>query len=223
NRASARGGGKRRESAGRTGGGRAGGPRRWPAVGRGTLASARRSFVARAGRLARERSATEIAQTVVRASRRSLASRRIELELKRAARRGAPVLLRPFLGEVGFELLYWIPMTRRLMKHHGIEPERVIAYTRGGAGAWYEDFADRSLDLYTVVEPDEFRSRLAERRAHAGDDKMLSVEALDRRLMDDARARFGEVAVVHPILMYSRLRWIWQGERAPETIHQYAD
>jgi hypothetical protein len=189
----------------------------------GTLGSPLRGFVARAGRLARERSPAEIAETVVRASRRTLASRRVELGLKRAARRGTPVVLGPFLGEVGFELLYWIPMARRLMTQHGIEAERVIAFTRGGAGQWYEDFARHSLDLYTLVEPVDFRRQLAERRAHAGDDKMLSVETQDRRLMDAARARFGDVAIVHPILMYSRLRWIWQGERAPETIHEHAD
>lgn len=182
-----------------------------------------RGIGARAARLARKRSLRALVETAGRVGHRIFESQRVDLALRRAARNGNPVVLGPFLGEVGFELLYWIPMARRLMERHGVEPERVVTFTRGGAGHWYEDFAHRSLDVFDVIEPGQFRRQLAARRARTGDDKMLSVEALDRRLIEEARARFGRIAVVHPILMYSRLRWIWQGDRAPQTVHEHTD
>ena len=133
------------------------------------------------------------------------------------------MLLGPFLGEVGFELLYWIPAARRLLARHGIARDRVVAFTRGGAGEWYRDFAGEQLEIFDLVAPEEFGSLLERRRAEVGDAKMLSIAEADRDLISAARARLGAVTVMHPIVMYTRLRWIWQGEQPVEDILQLVD
>jgi hypothetical protein len=177
----------------------------------------------RLARLARTRSLRTVAETVRRAGKRDLTCRRIALQLSRAARSGRPVLVGPFLGEVGFELLYWIPMLRRLLEQLGVPAERVTVLTRGGAGRWYRDFAANEIEILDLVTPAELSARLAERRIAAGDAKQLTIEALDRELVARALAQTGPAAVVHPILMFSRLRWVWQEVVPVPEIVSFAD
>ncbi len=183
----------------------------------------RAPILPRLARLARKRSPRSVAETIRRAGTRELAGRRIELGLARASRSQRPVLVGPFLGEVGFELLYWIPMLRRQLELHRIAPERVTVLTRGGAGRWYADLAEHEIDILDLVSREEFSSLLTERRARAGDAKQLTIEPLDRELISRALERTGPAVVVHPILMFTRLRWVWQGVQAVSEILHYGD
>ena len=101
-------------------------------------------------------------EAVVRTS-----ARLTERALRRSARRGDRILLGPFLGEIGYELEYWIPFMRRQLRLHGIAPEQVTVVTRGGAGLWYRDFAAHELDALELVPADRFLPLLEERRARA--------------------------------------------------------
>jgi hypothetical protein len=142
-------------------------------------------------------------------ARRALEANRVERDVRRAARDGRPVVLGPFVDEVGFEVLYWIPMVHRLLTEHGIPPDRVTAFSRGGAAAWYRSFASGELEILDVVEPAAIREELLGRRAAAGHSKQLRIGALDRSVL--AAAGVEDAAVLHPIVMYRRLRFIWDG------------
>jgi hypothetical protein len=137
---------------------------------------------------------------------------RLERGLRAAARTRRPVAVGPFLGEVGFEVLYWLPMVRWLLADHGVDRERVTALTRGGAGAWYEDVAARTIDFYDLVDPGAAPARLAERRARAGDQKQLTIDPLDRELI--RAAGLHDAHLLHPIVMFAALRYALAG-RAP--------
>jgi hypothetical protein len=155
------------------------------------------------------RSAREVASAVHReidVRGRALATGR---SLRRAARTGSPLLLGPFLGEIGYELEYWIPFLRHELRRHGIPPEQATAMTRGGAALWYRDFAAHALDVLELLSPEEYLPRLEERRRRAGDLKQLRVEQFDRDLVALARQRLGPLAVVHPGFMFTRLRGLW--------------
>jgi hypothetical protein len=140
-------------------------------------------------------------------------ARLTERALERAGRRGRPVLLGPFLGEIGYELEYWIPFLRRELARHGIDAEQATVMTRGGAALWYRDFAEGALDILDLLPPEQYLARLEERRARAGDLKQLRVAAFDRELVLLARERLGDVTVVHPGLMFTRLRGLWFKQR----------
>ena len=155
------------------------------------------------------RSSREVASAVRRevdVRSRALATGRV---LRRAGRTGMPLLLGPFLGEIGYELEYWIPFLRRELHRHRIPPEQATVMTRGGAALWYRDFAANALDVLELLSPEEYLPRLEERRRRAGDLKQLRVERFDRELVELARGRLGDVAVVHPGLMFARLRGLW--------------
>ncbi len=153
----------------------------------------------------------------VREARLRGGARRTDLQLARAGRRSGPVLVGPFVGEIGFELLYWIPLLRGLLARHGILPERVTAISRGGAEPWYSDIAEGYIDVLDLLSPEQYARRLEQRRTTIGDSKQLTSAELDVELLDGARQRLGEApaAIVHPSLLYTRLRYFWIGERDP--------
>jgi hypothetical protein len=129
--------------------------------------------------------------------------------LRRAGRTGEQVLLGPFLGEIGYELEYWIPFLRRSLKDAGVPPERATVLTRGGAGVWYRDFAANAVDILELVPEGEFLALLVQRRARARDAKQLLIDPIDRELVAKALERTGPAVVVHPALMWARLRGLW--------------
>jgi hypothetical protein len=151
----------------------------------------------------------ELVSAVVREVDVRSRARLTEGTLSRAARTGKPLLLGPFLGEIGYELEYWIPFMRRRMHRHGIPPEQATVMTRGGAALWYRDFAAGELDILGLMSPDRYLPSLEDRRRRAGDLKQLRVDRFDRELVALARERLGPVAVIHPGLMFTRLRGLW--------------
>jgi hypothetical protein len=173
----------------------------------------------RLARLAR----TGSPRLIARAARRELVWRRREAAVRRAAREGRPVLVGPFLGEVGFELLYWLPVVRRVLAEHHVERERVTVLTRGGAGAWYEDVAAHSIDVLDLVEPERFLAALVERRRRAGEAKQFFRDRLDAELTGLALERIGDAAQLHPLLMYSRMRFVLEGLEPPKRATEVGD
>mgnify|MGYP006178130031 CR=1 FL=1 len=55
----------------------------------------------------------------------------------RALDRTRPIAVGPWLGEVGFELLYWVPFLRWAATHVGFDRERLLIIARGGTTTWY--------------------------------------------------------------------------------------
>jgi hypothetical protein len=152
---------------------------------------------------------------VARAARRQLVWTRHERAVESAIERGRKLLVGPFLGEVGFELLYWIPVLRALLR--GVDRERVTVLTRGGAGAWYSDLAADAVDVLDLVPVEGYLEDLVSRRRREGNTKQFFPDRLDRRLSALALERVGDAAVVHPLVMYSRMRFVLEGLQPPET------
>ena len=124
----------------------------------------------------------------------------------------------PWLSEIGFEVLYWIPLLRVLLERSGVRPEQVTAISRGGAGDWYAGLADGYVDVHDLMDRDEFLAAQRSRVDAAGDEKQLQVTPLDRELWH--RADAAGVVVVHPLVMYSRLRYWWAGEAGPDELRR---
>jgi hypothetical protein len=67
--------------------------------------------------------------------------------LERLAAGSAPIVAGPWTGELGTELLYWIPFLRWLTTEGGVAPERIVAVSRGDVGAWYATVSGRYVEL----------------------------------------------------------------------------
>jgi hypothetical protein len=150
-----------------------------------------------------------------------------EATVERAARTraasGRPLILGPWLSEVGFETLYWVPYLRWLKAECNWDPARAIAISRGGVQSWYRGLADHYLELFDHLTPDEFTARNQARRDEGeGSHKQLSLSPLDEELVARARARdgFADAVIVHPSDMYQLFRHYWLGHRGPSFVQE---
>lgn len=128
------------------------------------------------------------------------------------ARRDRPVVVGPFLSEVGFECLYWIPLLRWLADTQGVEPGRVTAFSRGGTAAWYEGIADTYVDVFDHLSSGELKARQEARVSRTRNEKQLTAGSDEAELLSRAGLSVG-TDVIDPSLMY-RLFWsVWSLRR----------
>ncbi|MEJ7785730.1 MAG: hypothetical protein WKF96_13070 [Solirubrobacteraceae bacterium] len=134
-------------------------------------------------------------------------------ELAQLRRGSRPIVAGPFVSEVGFECLYWIPLLRWLVERQGIKPERVVAFSRGGPASWYADVADRYVDVFDHLAPAQLKERGLASVAGTRNEKQFAVGTLDRELLERAGLKEG-FALLHPSLMYRMFWSFWAGRRA---------
>jgi hypothetical protein len=100
------------------------------------------------------------------------------------------MIVGPWTGELGFELLKWIPYIRR---HNP-----TIAISRGGTDGWYPEGC-RVVNLYDVVTPDEFREHFLKRCRERNSSKQYEVDDLDRLILKRLKLRTD----LHPSQLYN--------------------
>ena len=146
----------------------------------------------------------------------------VERDIAAVARGRGPIIAGPWLSEVGFEVLYWIPFLRWFEDRYRIDRERVIAISRGGVGGWYGDLATRYVEIFDHLSPEEFGRRNRERhqREEAGGQKQTTIGHLDDELIAAARSAAGvkDAAICHPSLMYRLFSRFWYGNRALDLV-----
>ncbi len=148
----------------------------------------------------------------------------IRRELRAAAAGSAPIIVGPWLSEVGYEALYWVPFVRWFTRHYDVDPARVIALSRGGVSAWYGGIASRYVEQFELMTPEEFTARNEARRGET-DQKQLGLSDLDQELLSRARAKLGvsSSSVCHPSAMFRLLRQFWLGNESLQYVLDYTD
>jgi hypothetical protein len=135
-----------------------------------------------------------------------------------AIRGDGDVIVGPWTGEVGFELMYWIPFLGWLAEQ-GLGGQRMVAVSRGGAAPWYRHLTPRYVDILDLVTPEEFRERTA------GKKKQYDARRdLDRELIQKARASLGlrDGPVVHPSAMFRLFAALWRKRSAVELVDSFS-
>jgi hypothetical protein len=120
-----------------------------------------------------------------------------------------PIIVGPWTGEVGFELLYWVPFVEWFRERWRIDPSRLVIVSRGGTAPWYGIPDSRYVDIFSLMAPAEFRER-TDRHEH----KQRSVSALDEAIIAGVQSRLGitGAASLHPRRMYRVLAPFWNDE-----------
>lgn len=135
-------------------------------------------------------------------------------EGKRLAESRGPILVGPWLSEVGYEVLYWVPFLAWFLKEFQIPSSRLWCFSRGGSALWYRNFSENYLDIFELMTPEEYRqaneARWAERK---GAQKQKGVSLFDRALMEKAQRHLDweQFELLHPSVMYTSLRHFWKG------------
>jgi hypothetical protein len=138
-----------------------------------------------------------------------------------------PVIVGPWLMEVGFELLYWIPYLRAQLTKFNIPKERVIAISRGGAEPWYQDIAGTYLDLLDYMTPEQFRtwtngdgetSHVLEGNRKPFGAGHFETDVLDRVIPPGKLAGY---QILMPSAMYGLLRNVWRSRFGAHKLDQH--
>jgi len=151
-------------------------------------------------------------------------SARLERELASMAARPGPIVAGPWLGEVGFELLYWIPFLRWFAGRFGVGPDRLVVISRGGTASWYRSLAARYCDVFDDVTAETFRRQHDERVRAIGEQKQRRVAAFDRVVVESAarRAQLAGWSLLHPSRMYDLFDPYWWGHVSIDWVHEHA-
>jgi hypothetical protein len=141
------------------------------------------------------------------------AERLIEEAVASVQAAGGRAVVGPWLGEVGFEVLYWIPFLHWLFKTHGLDPANVTVVSRGGAEPWYAGLCGSYADIFEALTPEEFRTATLELWSSTGGlQKQVHVREWDERVLDaTVGPAWRERALLHPQLLYRLFRNVWQG------------
>jgi hypothetical protein len=133
-----------------------------------------------------------------------------------------PIVLGPWLSEVGYEILYWIPFLRWFKDRYCLDEDRLIVLTRGGAASWYSDITPRHAEILELMDPGVFAARNSARRSadESGGQKQTAMGELDEELLRliSERLGLGHVKVCHPSLMYGLFRQFWFANRALDLV-----
>ncbi len=136
----------------------------------------------------------------------------IEGEIETIVRRERLLVVGPWLSEVGFEALYWVPFLQWLKVAFRLPEDRVVAVSRGGVGSWYQGVASRYVEIWDHFDPTDAARRIAER----GLVKHYEPSPFDHDVLEAVARELGtrDFDVIHPGLMYRLFSLYWSGHRA---------
>jgi hypothetical protein len=142
---------------------------------------------------------------------------RADLRLRRLVRGGDTIVVGPWLSEVGFEVLYWLPFLNWFAERPGVDPSRLLAISRGGAGCWYGHACGATTDVFEVFSPDDLRDWSEERRRGRASQKQFASSERDREVVRRVLEHRGidpeRTATLHPSTMYGLFSPVWDGWR----------
>jgi hypothetical protein len=143
---------------------------------------------------------------------------RVTARMARIARSRLPIIVGPWTGEVGFELLYWIPFLQWVRETFPIDPSRLIVISRGGVAAWYTHVASDYEDIFGSETPEAFRAATEERK------KQQRIREFDRRVVKRVmRARgIRQAHLLHPTLMYALFNSFWRYAATVKRLEEFA-
>ena len=145
--------------------------------------------------------------------------RRFARRMEALRRDDRPIIVGPWTGEVGFELLYWVPFVRWTIARYGIDPSRLTVVSRGGVSSWYGALAARYVDLFSFYTATEFRTATEEAK------KQRRVGAFDADIVTRLRETPGlqQAELLHPGMMYRLFQPFWREIATPARIEAYTD
>ena len=131
-----------------------------------------------------------------------------------------PIVMGPWISEVGFELLYWIPFLNRIVEAYRLDKQRIYIVSRGGVSSWYGEMASYYTDIFGLMSAESFKNKNRDREEKTGRQKHMDVGALDLELISawQVHNKLEKFWWIHPALMYRRFMPFWQGKSSVRLI-----
>ncbi len=133
------------------------------------------------------------------------------------------IIVGPWLSEVGFEVLYWIPFLNWIRTYRDFDPERFVVISRGGTGNWYKTFTDNYLDILDFMTPEDY-FRLNEERMAQGKQKQRAISEFDRDILRIAKQVLNQkdAEILHPSTMYNLFMPYWKRRATVSLVERFA-
>ncbi len=147
----------------------------------------------------------------------------VERDIARIVSGSDPIVVGPWLSEVGYEVLYWVPFVRWVQSQFHIPAERLVVVTRGGAASWYSDITTNAVELFDLMSPEDYAAGNAQRSVEdRGTLKQFGVSPMDQRIVADVERRLGttRARVLHPSFLYQLFHQFWLGHRPPSFLER---
>jgi hypothetical protein len=143
--------------------------------------------------------------------------------LQRMASSPKHIVVGPWLSEVGFELLYWIPFLNWVKTYRPFDADRMVVISRGGAGIWYKNITSHYVDLFDFFTPEQFRAK-NEDRLRENKQKHLALTDFDREIVKLAYQHLGskQVEMLHPMYMYRLFYPYWKSQMSISLVDTFA-
>lgn len=139
-----------------------------------------------------------------RSDAETAAHQRARDAVRAAAASTGPVLVGPWLSDIGHELLYWIPFLRWAVTEEPTLSGRVVAASRGGVASWYDDISgSRYVEVLEHLTAPDFRD-LDSVAEQEGLTKRMHPAELDVRLRAAVERTTGAAVdtMIHPAVLF---------------------
>jgi hypothetical protein len=135
-----------------------------------------------------------------------------------------PLIVGPWLSEVGFEILYWLPFLRWVKTYRNFDPERLIIVSRGGVAPWYEGIGARYIDVFDFFTPAQLKQRHEERIAE-GQLKQRALTEFDREVVKLVKLSVErrDAELFHPMYMYRLFYPYWKSRASINLIESFTN
>jgi hypothetical protein len=141
-----------------------------------------------------------------------------------------PIVVGPWLGESGYELLYWIPFVRRIVETYNVPRDSLFVVSKGGTAAWYGDLATHYTDIFSLMPLDEMNAAFAEDSRPQGQWSTIKQQERERTaaVAQEIVRRvaalhgFDEVTQFDPDVLTAVFRPYWSERESIAYVEQYS-
>ena len=147
-----------------------------------------------------------------------------ERQIQRLARSPKEkIIVGPWLSEVGFEVLYWIPFLNWVRTYRDFDPDRLVVVSRGGAASWYRPFTENYLDILDFMTPEDYL-RANEERMAQGKQKQRMMSEFDRDILRITKQvlKQKDAEILHPATMYNLFMPYWKRRSTVSLVERFA-
>lgn len=124
---------------------------------------------------------------------------RVRTMVSRVAKQRGPILAGPFTGEVGFELLYWVPFLRWAVQEFPDLRGRLTVISRGGTEPWTDGLDADYVDILSLMPVEEFGRHQA-----FFDKQRHGMTSFEEEVCEAVKRKRGlaSATVLHPSILY---------------------
>jgi hypothetical protein len=147
----------------------------------------------------------------------------VEDAIMAAQRGGAPIMIGPWTGGVGHEILYWIPMLRWFRKYYAIDKSRVVVISRGGTKDWYTGVLGNYLDVFDLLPLKRHEYRDDVLRQIASSEAPPVAGKTEKEIYKEAARQVGaeRYTTLHPQVLFRLFKRRWSGLAGDPFVSRY--